>query len=110
MFQCKRSQNTEIYWSGCKAVVPIATSLSYVDNVDFGSTYSQNAIVNKSIRTASMSYTNSSNPDIYEHLVMDDFAYRRSYPVFCNLASNDFTNVVNGGNYNSISVGNVQHY
>ena len=93
-----------LYYAAPKA------SLCHVDNINFASDYSQATIYNREIRTASQSQFNSSDPDFYEYLLMDDYAYRWPFPVFCNPAGNEYGNIVQWANYNSINVGNVQHF
>ncbi len=71
-------------------------------------------IIDNSIETLSSSYERGGmsayDCDDDEFVVMDDFAYRWPYPVFCNPTANDgYQYVVNWQCYNAISVGNVRH-
>ena len=98
------------YCFSCLYYAAPKADLVHVKSTHFESAHSQNAIVSKGIQTASLSYTNSNDPNLYEHLIMDGFAYQWPYTLFCNPTGNDFNREVCWGNYNSISVGNVQHF
>lgn len=85
-------------------------NLYHRNSLSFDGTADQDYIVNNGIRTVSRSYTNSTDPNTNEFRVMDDFAYRWPYPVFCNPTANSgYDQEVNWQCYNAISVGNVRH-
>jgi hypothetical protein len=78
---------------------------------NYYSSDAQNWIINKGIQTISLSYPRGyQDQNTSEFLVMDDFAFRYPYPVFCNPAAND-GNVaeVNWQCYNAISIGSEKH-
>ena len=95
------------------------SNLAHIKTTFFSSSMAQDAIINRRIQTASASVEHVWSetlewadlpPNWSDYLVMDEFAYRWPYPLFCNPTRNDFDRTVDWANYNSISVGNVQHY
>jgi len=104
------NQHSEMTWQVMRITAPSCTHLHRL-STDYVLAASQQWITDNEVRVLSLSHTRDNDPLGYEARVMDYFSYVWPFPVFCNPAGNNgYNEVANWGAYNSLSVGNVQHY
>ncbi len=107
------SWHSQVMFSLLWYAAPQANFYHY-GNIGFGRSHSDpeaSYMVSNGLQTLSCSYSNSTDANYVEMLLIDDFAYTYPYPVFCNPAGNYAPqgDVVNWNCYNAISAGASQH-